>query len=207
MWHLQHPEGPREINELHVPVGQPVKLTMTSQDVIHDFYIPAFRVKKDVLPGRYTSIWFQPTEVGTFHLFCAQYCGTNHAEMIGWVYVMTPDDYAAWLNGGEKNLSMAQSGEQLFTHLGCASCHAEGATSNGPSLAGIYGTSVKLANGDTQVVDESFIRQAIVSPNSVTLPNYKQIMPTFQGQIDEEQVLQLVAYVKSLGLQERSNGK
>jgi cytochrome c oxidase subunit II len=207
MWHLQHPEGPREINELHVPVGEPVLLTMTSQDVIHDFYIPAFRVKKDVLPGRYTSIWFQPTEVGTYHLFCAQYCGTNHAEMIGWVYVMTPDDYAAWLNGGEKNQSMAQSGEQLFTHLGCASCHAEASTSNGPSLAGIFGTSVKLANGETRVVDESFIREAIVSPNSVPLPNYKQIMPTFQGQIDEEQVLQLVAYVKSLGLQERSNGK
>jgi cytochrome c oxidase subunit 2 len=207
MWHLQHPEGPREINELHVPVGEPVQLTMTSQDVIHDFYIPAFRVKKDVLPGRYTSIWFQPTEVGTYHLFCAQYCGTNHAEMIGWVYVMTPDDYAAWLNGGEKNQSMAQSGEQLFTHLGCASCHAEGAGVNGPSLAGIYGTSVKLSNGESRTVDESFIRDAIVSPNSVALPNYKQIMPTFQGQIDEEQVLQLVAYVKSLGLQERSNGK
>ena len=207
MWHLQHPEGPREINELHVAVGEPVKLTMTSQDVIHDFYIPAFRVKKDVLPGRYTSIWFQPTEVGTYHLFCAQYCGTDHADMIGWVYVMSPDDYAAWLNSGEKNESMAQQGEQLFTHLGCASCHAEGANSNGPSLAGIYGTSVKLANGENHVVDESFIREAIVSPNSVALPNYKQIMPTFQGQLDEEQVLQLVAYVKSIGLQERSNGK
>ena len=110
MWHLQHPEGPREINELHVPVGVPVKLTMTSQDVIHDFYIPAFRVKKDVLPGRYSSIWFQPTETGTFHLFCAQYCGTNHSEMIGWVYVMSPTDYATWLAGGEKTESMAAAG-------------------------------------------------------------------------------------------------
>ncbi len=115
MWHLQHPEGPREINELHVPVGVPVKLTMTSQDVIHDFYIPAFRVKKDVLPGRYSSIWFQATETGTFHLFCAQYCGTNHSEMIGWVYVMSPTDYAAWLAGGEKTESMAQQGERLFS--------------------------------------------------------------------------------------------
>lgn len=207
MWQLQHPEGPREINELHVPVGQPVELTMTSQDAIHDFYIPAFRVKKDVLPGRYTSIWFQPTEVGTYHLFCAQYCGTNHSEMIGWVYVMTPDDYARWLAGGEKSQSMAQAGEQLFNHLGCSSCHAEGSTGNGPSLAGIYGTTQKLANGESRVVDESLIRQAIMVPNSVQLPNYKQIMPTFQGQIDEVQVLQLVAYVKSLGLQERTNGK
>ena len=207
MWHLQHPEGPREINELHVPVGVPVKLTMTSQDVIHDFYIPAFRVKKDVLPGRYSAIWFQPTETGTFHLFCAQYCGTNHSEMIGWVYVMSPTDYATWLAGGEKTESMAQQGERLFSQFGCGSCHSAEAGGRAPSLAGIYGKPEKTQNGETKVVDEALIRQAIFNPNSVHLPGYQAIMPTYAGQIDEEQMLQLIAYVKSLGSEERTNGK
>ncbi len=207
MWHLQHPEGPREINELHVPVGVPVKLTMISQDVIHDFYIPAFRVKKDVLPGRYSSLWFQPTDVGTYHLFCAQYCGTNHSEMIGWIYVMTPEDYATWLAGGEKTESMAQQGERLFSQFGCGSCHSSEAGSRGPSLAGVYGKPEKTQSGETRVVDEALIRQAIVNPNSVRLPGYQAIMPTYQGQIDDEQILQLVAYVKSLGAEERTNGK
>jgi cytochrome c oxidase subunit 2 len=206
MWHLQHPEGPREINELHVPVGVPVKLTMTSQDVIHDFYIPAFRVKKDVLPGRYSSIWFEPTEVGTFHLFCAQYCGTNHSEMIGWVYVMSPKDYAAWLSGGEQTQPLAQQGQQLFIQFGCNTCHASEAGGRGPSLAGLYGKPQKLQSGETRVVDETMIRDAIFTPNSVHVPGYQPIMPTYQGQIDEEQMLQLIAYVKSLGPEER-NGK
>jgi cytochrome c oxidase subunit II len=207
MWHLQHPEGPREINELHVPVGVAVKLTMTSQDVIHDFYIPAFRVKKDVLPGRYSSIWFQPTETGTFHLFCAQYCGTNHSEMIGWVYVMSQADYAAWLAGGEKNDSMAQQGERLFNQFGCGSCHSSEAGARGPSLAGIYGRPQQTAAGETQIVDETLIRQSILVPGTIHLPNYPEIMPTYQGQIDEEQMLRLIAYVKSLGGEERMNGK
>jgi len=207
MWHVQHPEGPREIDELHVPVGVPVKLTMTSQDVIHDFYIPAFRVKKDVLPGRYTSLWFEATETGTFHLFCGQYCGTNHSQMIGWVYVMTPTDYAAWLAGGEQTVSMAQQGERLFSQFGCGTCHVSGSSGRGPSLAGIYGKPEKLASGQTQVVDEGLIRQAIVNPNSVRIPGYEAIMPTYQGQVNEEQVLQLIAYVKSLGSEERTNGK
>jgi cytochrome c oxidase subunit II len=207
MWHLQHPEGPREINELHVPVGVPVKLTMTSQDVIHDFYIPAFRVKKDVLPGRYSQIWFQPTETGTFHLFCAQYCGTNHSEMVGWVYVMSPTDYAAWLAGGEKTESLAQQGAQLFSQFGCGSCHGPDSGNRAPSLAGLYGKPEKLSSGETRVVDESLIRQSILVPNSVHLPGYQPIMPTYQGQIDEEQILQLIAYVKSLSSEERVNGK
>jgi cytochrome c oxidase subunit 2 len=207
MWHIQHPEGPREIDELHVPAGVPVKLTMTSQDVIHDFYIPAFRVKKDVLPGRYTSIWFEATETGTFHLFCAQYCGTNHSQMIGWVYVMTPTDYAAWLAGGEQTESMAQQGERLFSQFGCDTCHVSEGSGRGPSLAGIYGKPEKLEGGQPQVVDEALIRQAIVNPNSVRMPGYEAIMPTYQGQITEEQVLQLIAYVKSLASEERTNGK
>jgi cytochrome c oxidase subunit 2 len=203
MWHLQHPEGPREINELHVPVGVPVKLTMTSEDVIHDFYIPAFRVKKDVLPGRYTSLWFQATETGTYHLFCAQYCGADHGEMIGWVYVMTPTDYASWLSGGSRNESMAQTGERLFNQLGCVTCHLTDGTGRGPSLVAIFGKPEKLRSGETRTVDEALIRQAIVTPNSLLLPDYAPVMPTFQGQINEEQVLQLIAYVKSLGTQER----
>ena len=207
MWHLQHPEGPREINELHVPVGVPVKLTMTSQDVIHDFYIPAFRVKKDVLPGRYSSIWFQPTETGTFHLFCAQYCGTNHSEMVGWVYVMSPGDYATWLAGGEKTESMAEQGARLYSQFGCASCHAGDSAGRGPSLAGIYGKPEKTQDGQTRVVDEALIRQALVNPGSIHLAGYQSIMPTYAGQIDEEQINQLIAYVKSLGAEERNNGK
>ncbi|MGB0036630.1 MAG: cytochrome c oxidase subunit II [Candidatus Acidiferrales bacterium] len=208
MWHLQHPEGPREINELHVPLGVPVKLTMTSEDVIHDFYIPAFRVKKDVLPGRYTSIWFEATKIGTYHLFCAQYCGADHAEMIGWVYVMSPTDYAAWLSGGAKDESMAQTGERLFNQLGCVTCHVSDGTGRGPSLAGLYGKPEVLRSGETRIVDETLIRQAIVHPNSIILPKYPPIMPTFQGQINEEQVLQLIAYVKSLGTEERkTSGK
>jgi cytochrome c oxidase subunit II len=207
MWHLQHPEGPREIDELHVPVGVPVKLIMTSQDVIHDFYIPAFRVKKDVLPGRYSSIWFQPTETGTFHLFCAQYCGTDHSLMIGWVYVMPPTEYAAWLAGGEKSESMAAQGDKLFRQFGCVDCHSADSGAHGPSLAGIYGKPQKSQSGETQVVDEDLIRKSIYAPTTVHLPNYQAIMPTYAGQINEEQMLQLIEYIKSLGSEERVNGK
>jgi cytochrome c oxidase subunit 2 len=203
MWHLQHPEGVREINELHVPVNVPIKLTMTSEDVIHDFYIPAFRVKKDAVPGRYTSLWFQATKTGVYHLFCAQYCGADHAEMIGWVYVMNQPDYAAWLSGGARNESMAQTGERLFNQLGCVTCHVADGTGRGPSLAGLYGKPEKLRSGEMRSVDEALIRQAILNPNSILLPNYPPIMPTFQGQVNEEQVLQLIAYVKSLGSEER----
>jgi cytochrome c oxidase subunit II len=207
MWHLQHPEGPREINELHVPVGAPVKLTMTSQDVIHGFYVPAFRVKKDVLPGRYTSLWFEPTEVGTYHLFCTEFCGTNHTEMIGWVYVMSPSDYAAWLTGSERSEPMAQQGERIFNHYTCGYCHVADGTGRGPSLVGIFGKPEKLSNGQTPVVDESLIRQALMQPNSVPVAGYAPIMPTFQGQFTEEQILQLIEYVKSLGVQERASVK
>jgi cytochrome c oxidase subunit 2 len=207
MWHLQHPEGAREINELHVPVGVPVKLTMTSEDVIHDFSIPVFRIKHDVIPGRYSSIWFQATKTGTYHFFCAQYCGAEHSGMIGWVYVMSPTDYASWLSGGSKGESMAQAGERLFTQLGCITCHVADGTGRGPVLQGLFGHPVKLRSGETRVVDETYIRQAIVNPNSMPLPNYPPIMPTFQGQVNEEQVLQLIAYVKSLGAVEKGTGK
>jgi cytochrome c oxidase subunit II len=203
MWHLQHSEGPREINELHVPVGVPVKLTMTSEDVIHGFYIPAFRIQKDVLPGRYTSIWFEATQTGAFHFFCNQYCGAEHSGMIGWVYVMTPEDYSIWLSGGLKGESMAQAGERLFSQYGCITCHKTDNTGKGPSLEGIFGKPQQLKDGRTLVVDESFIRQAITNPNSMPLADYAPVMPSFQGQMNEEQILQLMAYVKSLVAQER----
>jgi len=203
MWHLQHPEGVREINELHVPVGVPVKLTMTSQDVIHDFYVPAFRVKKDVLPGRYVSIWFQATKTGRFHFFCTQYCGTGHSVMIGWVNVMTPEDYAAWLAGGTRGETMTQAGERLFQQYGCATCHLADGSGKGPSLAGQYGKPQKLRDGQTLLVDEAFVRRAITQPNSMPLPKYAPVMPSFQGQLNEEQILQLIAYVKSLAGEER----
>jgi cytochrome c oxidase subunit II len=204
MWHLQHPEGPREIDELHVPVNVPIKLTMTSQDVIHGFFIPAFRIKKDVVPGLYTQIWFKATQVGDYHLFCTQYCGASHSRMIGWIHVMEPTAYAAWLASNEKNESMAQEGERLFDDLGCVSCHAPNNTGLGPSLVGMYGKPEKLRDGSTRMADEALIRQAIVNPDSVPLLNYPPVMPTFKGQVDEAQVLQLVAYIKSLGAQERT---
>jgi cytochrome c oxidase subunit II len=207
MWHLQHPEGPREINELHIPVGVPVKLTMTSQDVIHGFYVPAFRLKKDVLPGRYTSLWFEASEAGTYHLFCTEFCGTNHAEMIGWIYVMSPEDYAVWLSGGEKSEPMAQQGEEIFNHYTCGYCHTADGTGRGPSLVGIFGKPEKLSSGESKVVDEALIRQALLQPNSVPVAGYAPIMPTFQGQLTEEQILQLIAYVKSLGVQERASAR
>jgi cytochrome c oxidase subunit 2 len=207
MWHLQHPEGPREINALHVPVNVPVKLTMTSQDVIHGFYVPSFRLKKDVLPGRYTSFWFQATETGTYHLFCTEFCGTNHSEMIGWVYVMSPHDYEAWLASNENSEPMWQQGEAIFNHYTCNYCHVPDGTGRGPSLVGIFGKPEKLASGEMRVVDENLIRQALVEPNSVPLAGFAPIMPTFKGQFTEDQILQLIAYVKSLGSQERANPK
>ncbi|HXZ20052.1 MAG TPA: cytochrome c oxidase subunit II [Candidatus Acidoferrales bacterium] len=203
MWHVQHPEGVREINELHVPLGVPIKLTLTSQDVIHDFFIPAFRVKRDATPGRYSSLWFQATKTGTFHFFCAQYCGEGHAAMIGWVHVMTPDDYAAWLAGTSRGETMTQAGERLFHQYGCVTCHIADGTGRGPSLVGQFGKPQKLRDGQSLIVDETFLRRAITQPNSMPIPNYAPVMPTFQGQLNEEQILQLIAYLKSLGEEER----
>lgn len=199
MWHIQHPEGPREINALHVPVGQAVKLTVTSQDVIHGFFVPAFRVKKAVVPGLYNSLWFKPDQIGKFHLFCTEYCGAGHSKMTGWIYVMSPQDYTAWLDGQMQSQSMAQEGSRLFNQLGCNACHTADNTGRGPTLVGKYGTQETLKDGSTRTVDEELIRQAIVNPNSIQLPKYPPIMPTFKGQVDESQVLQLIAYIKSLG--------
>jgi cytochrome c oxidase subunit 2 len=199
MWKVEHPEGQREINELHVPLGRPVKLTMTSEDVIHDFFVPAFRVKKDVLPGRYTSMWFEPTKLGTFHIFCAQYCGAFHAGMIGSVIVVDPDEYERWLLGGVQGETMEAAGERLFKEKGCAACHLADGTGPGPSLLGVYGSTVQLSNGQSVTADDAYVRESILSPAAKIVKGYQPVMPSFQGQLTEEQLLDLIAYIRSLG--------
>jgi len=207
MWKLQHPEGQREIDELHVPVGRPVKLTMTSEDVIHSFFVPAFRIKMDVIPGRYTTAWFEATKEGEYRILCSQYCGTQHAGMLGRVVAMTPTDYQQWLGGGATGVSAAQAGQNLFLRLGCATCHKPDGTSQGPSLAGLFGKTVKLQGGGTVVADEGYIRESILDPHAKIVAGFQPVMPTFKGLVSEEGILQLIAYIKSLGQQERTAAK
>jgi cytochrome c oxidase subunit II len=202
MWKFQHPEGRREINELHVPRGRPIKLTMISEDVIHDLFVPSFRMKRDVLPGRYSTAWFQATKTGTYHLFCAQYCGTSHSKMGGWVFVMEPADYAQWLSGIGAGEPLAVTGERLFQQLGCATCHLPQGTGRGPSLVGAFGGQVKLASGETALVNEDYIREMILRPGVKVVAGYQPIMPTFKGIVSEEGVQQLIAYMKSLDKEE-----
>jgi cytochrome c oxidase subunit 2 len=203
MWKAQHPTGQSEINELHVPVGQPVKLMMTSEDVIHDFFLPAFRVKQDVLPGRYTSVWFEATKAGVYHLFCAEYCGTQHSGMIGRVVVLEPVEFEKWLSGGATGMSMVDLGASLFQRLGCHTCHRAGGTNQGPSLAGLFGETVKLRGGNAVSADEDYIRESILDPRAKIVAGYQPIMPTFKGLVSEEGMLQLIAYIKSLHEAER----
>jgi cytochrome c oxidase subunit 2 len=198
MWKLQHVEGQRELNELHVPVGKDIKLIMTSQDVIHSFYVPAFRLKQDVIPGRYTTMWFKATKPGTYHLFCAQYCGTQHSGMIGDVVVMDPAEYQTWLSGGAPTGSLAQTGQALFTQLGCSTCHRFDVQGRGPNLTGVFGKPVLLEDGRTVVADENYVRESILVPTAKVVSGFKPVMPSFQGQVSEEQLTSLVAYVKSL---------
>ena len=198
MWHIQHPTGQREINELHVPTGQPIKLTMATEDVIHSFYIPAFRVKRDVVPGRYTTMWFEATKPGEYHLFCAEYCGTKHSQMGGRVVVMEPADYQNWLSGGVANEPLEVIGEKKFRQLACHTCHIDKPDARGPSLVGVFGEPVRLQNGRTVTVDETYIRESILNPNAKIAAGYRPVMPTFKGQIDEVGLLQITAYIKSL---------
>jgi cytochrome c oxidase subunit 2 len=201
MWKIQYPEGQREINELHVPIGRPVRVTLASEDVIHSFFIPAFRVKHDVVPGRYDTMWFTPTKPGRYHLFCAEYCGTEHSGMVGWVNVMTETDYENWLSGGGSEGTMAQQGERLFQQLGCSTCHLLDQQGRCPIMRGVYGSRVQLTNGQTVVADEAYIRESILNPNAKIVAGYKpDVMPTFQGQISEEGLLQLIVYIKSLAI-------
>jgi cytochrome c oxidase subunit 2 len=209
MWKIQHPTGVREINELHLPVGQPVKLIMTSEDVIHSFYIPAFRQKMDVLPGRYTTMWFEPTKTGKFHLFCAEYCGTKHSGMIGTVYVMDPTEYASWLSGGRGEGTLAQRGEKLFQDLACTNCHTVEAGAQGrcPNLRGAFGAPVQLASGQTITFNEGYIRESILNPDAKVHQGFEPVMPTFQGLVSEEGILELIEYIKSIGPVSRSTGQ
>jgi cytochrome c oxidase subunit 2 len=197
MWRFQHIDGQSEINELHVPTGRPVKVTFTSEDVIHNLFIPAFRVKADAIPGRYSSIWFTPTKAGEYHLFCAEYCGTKHSGMVGRVVVMEPNQYQAWLSSGAGQ-SMSARGERLFQQLACASCHLSDGSGRGPSLAGRFGAQVTLADGAAVTVDDTYIRESILRPQAKLVSGYQPLMPTFQGQVNEEGVMSLIEYIKSL---------
>ena len=199
MWKLQHATGQREINELHVPVGRKVKLIMTTEDVIHDFFVPAFRTKADVVPGRYQTLWFEPTKPGRYHLFCAEYCGMNHSGMTGSLIVMEPREFDDWLSGNTGNMTPAVAGQQLYQTLGCASCHgASGEGGRGPNLTGIFGKDQALQNGQSVRVDEGYLRESIVNPQAKLVVGFGPIMPTFQGQVSEDQMVQLIAFIKSL---------
>jgi cytochrome c oxidase subunit 2 len=205
MWKFQHLDGHREINELHLPVGRKVRLIMTTEDVIHSFYVPAFRVKMDVVPGRYSTVWFEATRPGRYHIFCAEYCGTSHSGMIGWVYVMEAPDYQDWLSGGTSGGSLAASGEKLFEQLACNTCHKTDGTGRGPALEGVFGNQVKLQDGGTVTADEAYLRESILNPRAKVVAGYQSIMPTFQGQVTEEQLLELAAYIKSLSAKQRGD--
>jgi cytochrome c oxidase subunit 2 len=197
MWKFQHPEGQREINELHVPVGRPVKLLMTSEDVIHSFFVPEFRVHQDVLPGRYTEVWFTATKPGTYRLFCSQYCGTNHAGMIGKVVALPPDEYQRWLDSRAEG-SLALEGRKTFLKYRCVSCHSADEGARAPVLEGLFGKKVRLRDGRTVVADEAYLRESMLQPSKKVVAGYEDIMPSFQGQLDEEDVIQLIAWIQSL---------
>ena len=198
MWKTEHPDGQREINALHVALNRPMRLMMTSQDVIHSFYVPAFRPKQDVVPGRYVSLWFDPNRAGSYRLFCAQFCGTDHAGMQGMVTVMAPSDFQRWLAANATGGTLASAGEALYRRLGCSSCHEPGSSVAAPPLTGVYGRTVTLQDGGEAAADESFLREAILEPAKSPLAGYAAVMPSFVGQLDEEQLVSLVAYIKSL---------
>jgi cytochrome c oxidase subunit II len=197
MWKLQHAEGKKEINELHVPLDQDVSLTMTSQDVIHSFFVPAFRVKQDVVPGKYTTEWFHPTRLGEYHLFCAEYCGTNHSRMIGRIVVMEPGEYQQWLASGESGESIALEGRRLFRDRGCSGCHEGSKAIHAPPLEGVYGKQVPLASGEIVTADDQYLRDSILLPGKQISAGYENIMPSFTGHISEAEIMKIIAYLKA----------
>ncbi len=198
MWKVQHPAGVREINELHVPINRNVKITLGSEDVLHDYYIPAFRVKMDAVPGKLTTMWFRATKPGRYQIFCAEYCGTQHSGMIGHVIAMEEQEYEAWLTGIPVGATPEQAGELLFTKLACITCHTGDSTARGPALANLFGKPVRLADGRTVVADENYYRESIMTPMAKVVEGFQPIMPTFQGLVSEEQLMQLIAYLKTL---------
>ena len=199
MWKVQHAEGKKEINELHLALGRTVSLTMTSQDVIHSFFIPAFRVKQDVVPGKYTGEWFKPTQLGEYHLFCAEYCGTKHSGMIGRVVVMEPAAYEKWLTTGEFGQPTALIGERIFRERGCSGCHSVNSTFHAPPLEGIYGKPVPLSTGEVVTADDQYLRDSILLPGKQISAGYENVMPSFAGQLSEEEIMQIISYLKSIG--------
>lgn len=204
MWKFQHPDGQREINQLHVPLGRPIKLTLASEDVIHSFFIPSFRVKHDVVPGYYTTIWFEATRTGRFHLFCAEYCGTQHAGMVGQVVVLEPNEYEAWLSGGIAGArapegSPTSRGQKLFQDLGCHTCHLHDRQGIGPMLAGVFGSRQKLQGGQSVAADEGYLRESILNPQAKIVAGFQPVMPPYQGRVNEEQLMELIAYIKGMG--------
>ena len=203
MWKAEHPGGQHEIDALHVPMGQPVQLTMISQDVFHSFSIPDFRIKREVIPGRYSTVWFEATQTGTYHLFCTQYCGTQHSGMIGTVTVLSPDDYKKWLQQSTSGMSLAQNGERLFASMGCNSCHSGNAAARGPNLAGVYGAKLTLTDGSQMLVNDAYLRDAILNPSQHVTAGFAPIMPTYQGQISEDGLIDLVEYIKNMQSNDR----
>lgn len=199
MWKLQHAEGKKEINELHVPIGRAVSLTLTSQDVIHSFFVPAFRMKQDAVPGRYTSEWFRPTRLGEYHLFCAEYCGTDHSRMIGRVVVMEPAEYERWLTTGEPSESIVFEGRRLFHEKGCSGCHVGSSIVHAPPLEGVFGKQVPLASGEIVTADEQYLRDSILLPAKQISAGYPNLMPSYTGHISEAEIMQIISYLKSLG--------
>jgi cytochrome c oxidase subunit 2 len=203
MWKAQHPGGQREINELHVPVERTIRLIMASQDVIHSFFLPAFRVKHDVVPGRYQSLSFRAERTGVFQLLCAEFCGTDHSRMTGRIVVMKPADYEAWLSRQDVTGTLANEGAALFRQLGCSGCHLGQGTVRAPPLAGLYGRPVPLQDGSIVVADERYIRDSILLPRSQVAAGYEPAMPSFAGRISENELVRLVAYIKSLAADRR----
>ena len=199
MWKAQHPGGQREINELHVPAGQDVRLVMASEDVIHSFFVPALRIKHDVVPGRYETMWFRGDKPGRYHLFCAEYCGTDHAHMGGWLIVLQPRDYADWLRAQGGRQTLAAQGQELFRRYGCSGCHEPGGTVRAPNLNGIYGSPVPLSDGSVVIADARYVRDSILDPNAQVAAGYAPVMPAFAGQVSEDDLAKLVAYIQSLG--------
>lgn len=209
MWKIQHESGHREINELHIPVDTPIKLVMTSEDVLHDFYIPAFRVKRDTVPGRYTSLWFKSNKVGSYHIFCAEYCGTEHSKMIGTVHVLEKEDFAKWMETSlavptAKAVPLSEKGKQLFHEFRCNTCHVGEASPLGPSLTNLYNSEVKLQNGKTVYADDTYLRESILEPNKKLVAGYGNLMPSYKGQLTEEQLIALVSYIKNYTFEDMS---
>jgi cytochrome c oxidase subunit 2 len=207
MWKVQHPEGVREINEMHVPIGRPVRITLGSEDVLHDYSIPAFRVKMDAVPGKLTTMWFEATVPGRYHIFCAEYCGTKHSGMIGEVIAMQPQDYEVWLAGGRSTGTAAQNGERLFSDLACVTCHKTDSTGRGPSLLGVFGSQVELTDGRKVTADENYLRESIMNSQAKIVKGYQGIMPAFQGMVSEENLMQLIAYIRTLKPAEPADAK